>query len=140
MTSFVCDRHIGARLQAAKKDPVCAHYPRTLVPGPRCAVTLRPFRNQPSIDSPMCHGNVSHMKSTTIRELKHDTSTVLAWVAGGESVEVRRHREPVAILSPVRRAARIVRPDFAARLTAIYGKSRAAITGTELISEARGES
>ena len=40
------------------------------------------------------------MKTTTIRELKHDTSTVLAWVASGESVEVRRHREPVAILSP----------------------------------------
>ncbi len=80
------------------------------------------------------------MKTTTIRELKHDTSTVLAWVASGESVEVRRHREPVAILSPVRRTTRKTRPDFAGRLTAIYGKTKAAVTGTDLISEARGES
>lgn len=80
------------------------------------------------------------MKTTTIRELKHDTTTVLSWVAGGETVEVRRHREPVAILSPVRRANRITRPDFAARLKEIYGKSRAEVTGTDLISEARGDS
>lgn len=80
------------------------------------------------------------MKTTTIRELKHDTTTVLSWVAGGETVEVRRHREPVAILSPVRRAIRIARPDFAARLKELYGKSRAAVTGTDLVSEARGES
>ena len=78
--------------------------------------------------------------ATTIRELKHATSTVLAYVAAGESVEVRRRREPVAILSPVRRTARVARPDFAARLTAIYGNSRATTTGTDLVSEARGES
>lgn len=80
------------------------------------------------------------MKTTTIRELKHDTSTVLAWVAGGESVEVRRHREPVAILSPVPRSPRVARPDFAGRLAAIYGKAKSGTTGTELIAEARGES
>jgi len=34
--------------------------------------------------------HVSPMRTTTIRELKHDTTTVLSWVAGGESVEVRR--------------------------------------------------
>lgn len=88
----------------------------------------------------MCHFTVSRMKITTIRELKHDTTTVLSWVAGGEKVEVRRHREPVAILSPVRRTKRIVRPDFAARLKKLYGKSKAVVTGTALISEARGES
>lgn len=80
------------------------------------------------------------MKSTTIRELKHDTTTVLSWVADGETVEVRRRRQPVAILSPVRRAHRVARPDFAGRLNEIYGKSKSAVTGTALISEARGES
>lgn len=80
------------------------------------------------------------MKTTTIRELKHDTTTVLSWVAGGETVEVRRRREPVALLSPVRRPDRVAQPDFAARLKAIYGKSRSTVTGTELIAEARGES
>lgn len=48
---------------------------------------------------PMCHVNVSHMKTTTIRQLRHDTTTVLSWVARGESVEVQRRGEAVAVLS-----------------------------------------
>ena len=80
------------------------------------------------------------MKSTTIRELKHDTSTVLSWVAAGESVEVCRRGEPVAVLSPAKRKARVVRPDFVARLKTIYGKGKLSVTGTELVAEARGES
>ena len=77
------------------------------------------------------------MKTTTIRELKHDT-TVLSWVAGGESVEVRRRGVPVAILSPRKRRARIVRPDFAARLRAIYGDRILPTTASDLIAESRG--
>ena len=80
------------------------------------------------------------MRTTTIRELKHDTTTVLSWVAGGESVEVRRRAQPVAILSPPKRMARVVRPDFAARLRTIYGARILSSTGTDLVSEARGKS
>jgi antitoxin (DNA-binding transcriptional repressor) of toxin-antitoxin stability system len=80
------------------------------------------------------------MKTTTIRELKHDTTTVLSWVAGGESVEVRRRGAPVAVLSPAKRKARVVRPDFAGRLKATYGTKRTPTTGTDLVAEARGES
>ena len=80
------------------------------------------------------------MKTATIRELKHHTSTVLSWVAGGESVEVRRRDEPVAVLSPRKRKGRIARPDFAARLRQIYGDRELPTTGTELVTESRGES
>jgi prevent-host-death family protein len=80
------------------------------------------------------------MKSTTIRELKHNTTTVLAWVAAGDSVEVRRRGVPVAVLTPRTRRARIARPDFAARLRAIYGDRVLATTGTEVVADARGES
>jgi antitoxin (DNA-binding transcriptional repressor) of toxin-antitoxin stability system len=52
------------------------------------------------------------MKITTIRELKHDTSTVLGWVAGGESVEVRRRNHPVVILSPPNRLLKNPAPCF----------------------------
>lgn len=83
-----------------------------------------------------CHA----MRTTTIRELKHATSTVLAWVAGGESVVVRRRDKPVAVLSPPKRPARIARPDFLGRLRAIYGKRVLAATGTDLVAESRGES
>jgi antitoxin (DNA-binding transcriptional repressor) of toxin-antitoxin stability system len=78
------------------------------------------------------------MKTTTIRQLKHDTTTVLGWVARGESVEVRRRSDLVAVLSPPRRKGRIVRPDFAARLARIYGEKVLTTTGSELISESRG--
>ncbi len=87
----------------------------------------------------MCHVNVAHMKTTTIRELKHDTSTVLGWVAAGETVEVRRRNHPVAILSPPKRARRPVRPDFAGRLRTVYGSTVLPSTATEIISESRGD-
>lgn len=80
------------------------------------------------------------MKTTTIRTLKHETSTVLSWVANGESVEVRRRNEPVAVLVPPKRKSRLARPDFARRLKAVYGRSVLPTSGTELVSGSRGES
>lgn len=104
------------------------HRPTTFIPGPD------------GLPQPVCHINVSHVKTTTIRELKHDTTKVLSWVAGGESVEVLRRKVPVAILTPPKRTADVTRPDFTARLKAIYGDGELQTTGTELVSGARGES
>lgn len=78
------------------------------------------------------------MKVTTIRELKHDTSKVLAWVAEGTTVEIRRHGRPVAVLSTPRPARRRKRPDFAGRMQAIYGSTPLPVTATELLAAARG--
>lgn len=80
------------------------------------------------------------MKTTTIRELRHETTTVLSWVESGESVEVRRRGVPVAVLSPRKRKARVARPDFQARLRAIYGDTILPTTATDLVAESRGES
>jgi len=80
------------------------------------------------------------MKTTTIRDLRHDTTTVLSWVAGGEAVEVRRRGRPVALLTPRRPPRRVARPDFLARLRGIYGNRVLSRTGTDVVSEARGES
>lgn len=80
------------------------------------------------------------MKRTTIRELKHATTAVLERVAAGETLEVCRRNEPVAILSPLRRAKAPARPDFAARMQAIYGATILPTTGADIVSEARGES
>lgn len=87
----------------------------------------------------MCHSNVAHMRSTSIRELKHDTSTVLGWVEAGETVEVRRRNRPVAVLSPPAPRKAIPRPQFAARLRAVYGRKVLPTTGTAVVGEARGE-
>jgi len=64
---------------------------------------------------------------------------MLGWVAAGESVEVRRRNHPVAILSPPKRARRITKADFAARLRAVYGAVVLPVTGTEIISGSRGD-
>lgn len=82
---------------------------------------------------------VSHMKSTTIRELKHATSKVLSLVEAGERVEVRRRNKPVAVLSPPVGKRVKSRPDFAARLREIYGPKMLETTGTDLVNELRGE-
>jgi antitoxin (DNA-binding transcriptional repressor) of toxin-antitoxin stability system len=79
------------------------------------------------------------MKTATIRELRHDTTTVLSWVTHGESVEVRRHGKPVAVLSQRPRKSSVVRPDFLARIRGIYGNRVLSTPATELVSEARGE-
>lgn len=87
----------------------------------------------------MCHGIVSPMKTTSIRELRHDTTTVLGWVAAGESVEVQRRGIPVAVISPQERKRRIVKPDFLARIKEAYGENVLSTTSTDLVSESRGE-
>lgn len=79
------------------------------------------------------------MRTTTIRELKHDTTTVLALVASGESVEVRRRNVPVAVISPIPAEETVKRPDFRGRLKSIYGERILPVSGTELISEQRGD-
>ncbi len=88
----------------------------------------------------MYHGNVTPVKTATIRELKHDTTTVLSWVAAGETVEVRRRGKPVAILAPRKRKGRVASPDFLARLRAIYGDHVLSVTATDLVAESRGDS
>jgi antitoxin (DNA-binding transcriptional repressor) of toxin-antitoxin stability system len=89
---------------------------------------------------PMYHDNVSHMRTATIRALKHDTAEVLGWVADGQTVQVTRRKQPVALLSPIKRKGKTARPDFAARLRRIYGNKILPTTATDLISESRGDS
>jgi prevent-host-death family protein len=59
------------------------------------------------------------MKKATIRQVRHDFSTVLDWVSEGEQVEISRHGKIVALLSPppARKSSRArKRTDLAARL------------------------
>ena len=79
------------------------------------------------------------MKTSTMRELKHATSKVLGWAEAGEVVQLTRRGKTIALLSPPRRKSAPARPDFAARLSAIYGGTVLTDTATALINEARGE-
>jgi antitoxin (DNA-binding transcriptional repressor) of toxin-antitoxin stability system len=66
------------------------------------------------------------MKTATIRQVRHDFSAVLAWVAEGEEVTVLNRTRPVARICPLRpqTPARVKMPDFAARVKAIFGDRR----------------
>jgi antitoxin (DNA-binding transcriptional repressor) of toxin-antitoxin stability system len=79
------------------------------------------------------------MKIASIRELKHQTSTVLSWVENGESVEVQRYGKPIAILSPKKAQRKNKRPDFLSRIRSDYGNQILPSTGTELMEDSRGE-
>ena len=70
----------------------------------------------------MCH-ILCNMKTATIRQVRHDFSTVLRWVAEGEEVTVLNRTRPVARICPPRAQplARFKMPDFAARAKAVFG-------------------
>ncbi len=70
----------------------------------------------------MCH-MLCHMKTATIRQVRHDLGTVLEWVAQGEEVTVLNRTRPVARICPPRAQtpAKFKMPDFAARAKAIFG-------------------
>ena len=63
------------------------------------------------------------MRTATIRQVRHDLGTVLAWVAEGEEVTVLNRKRPVARILPPRPqpSAKVKMPDFAARAKAIFG-------------------
>jgi antitoxin (DNA-binding transcriptional repressor) of toxin-antitoxin stability system len=81
------------------------------------------------------------MKTANIRELTHATSTVLEWVEQGESVEITRRNKVVAIISPPpgRPVKKIVRPDYEARLTTIFGDKILPTTANEVMDYDRGD-
>jgi len=63
------------------------------------------------------------MKTASVYEVQHNFSRVLSWVTAGETVEIRRHRVPVAKLVPTKKKKKAApkMPDFMARLKEDYG-------------------
>jgi antitoxin (DNA-binding transcriptional repressor) of toxin-antitoxin stability system len=65
-----------------------------------------------------------HMKTASIREVRHDFSRILEWVAGGEEVAITKRHVTVARLLPARRKKtdRLKMPDATARLQRVFGR------------------
>jgi prevent-host-death family protein len=65
-----------------------------------------------------------HMKTASIREVRHDFGRILEWVANGEEVSITKHRQPVARLLPVtpKKASPGKMPDVTARLQKVFGR------------------
>ena len=81
------------------------------------------------------------MKSVNIRSLRQNTSDLMERIALGETVEIRRRNQPVAVLKPLEEENkhRRPRPNFRKRIRAIYGEQLLAKTTTELLAQERGE-
>lgn len=65
-----------------------------------------------------------YMKTATVRQLRHDFGSVLAWVEEGQAVSISKRGKIIALLSPPpapRPPKRRKRPDFLGRLKRIYG-------------------
>ncbi len=82
-----------------------------------------------------------HMKTASIREVRHDFGRVLEWVANGEEVAITRRRETVARLLPARQKKTIhtKMPDVAARLQKVFGRKVISDkTMKNILEESRG--
>jgi antitoxin (DNA-binding transcriptional repressor) of toxin-antitoxin stability system len=70
------------------------------------------------------------MKTANIRQVRHDLSSVLAWVGMGQEVIILNRTLPVAKICPISRhevQKKVRMPDFAARSETIFGSGKKAI-------------
>ena len=65
-----------------------------------------------------------NMRTATMRQVRHELTEVLSWVAAGEEVTVLNRNRPVARILPPRPAvgAAVAMPDFAGRVRANFGE------------------
>ena len=80
------------------------------------------------------------MKTATIRQVRHELTEVLKWIAAGEEVTVLNRNRPVArLLPPLPEAGETIEmPDFEARARAIFGDKRTQFS--DIVIEEREES
>ncbi len=81
---------------------------------------------------------MSNMKTATVREVQHNLKAVLAWVEGGETVNVMRRAKVVARLVPPEPEA-VSSPDFVARARGVWGERPKGASLSATVSEARGD-
>jgi prevent-host-death family protein len=87
--------------------------------------------------------NLSYMaksSSVSVRELQQNLKRVMTRVERGETVEVTRRNRPVARLSPARpSAAESDWPDLDARTRSVFGNRLVSPSGSQVVSDERGD-
>ncbi|MFZ0889079.1 MAG: hypothetical protein WA005_11545 [Candidatus Binataceae bacterium] len=77
------------------------------------------------------------MKRASVRDLRYRFPEVERLLRAGEKIEITKRKRVIARLLPVPAAALGGRPDFLARLRAIYGDKRLKISGAEMLAQER---
>ena len=78
-----------------------------------------------------------HMRKASVRDLRYRFSEVERMLQDGENIEITKRKRVIAHLSPVPSRATRQRPDFMARLRAIYGTKVLKVSGAELLARER---
>ncbi|MGA7873003.1 MAG: hypothetical protein WCA22_19100 [Candidatus Binatus sp.] len=78
------------------------------------------------------------MRKASVRDLRYRFSEVERILQEGENIEITKRRRVIAHLLPVASRAPRRRPDFLARLRAIYGARMLKVSGAELLARERG--
>jgi antitoxin (DNA-binding transcriptional repressor) of toxin-antitoxin stability system len=75
-------------------------------------------------DAPHMWTYFVHMRIVTLRDLRNHFSKLEKWLAEGEEIQIEKRGEPIALLTGLKKGVKkgCVRPDFAARRKAIWGK------------------
>lgn len=79
-----------------------------------------------------------HMKTATIRDLRHDFARVAKWIDDGEQVAITRRGHEFAVLAPAKpgkskKALKI--PDFAGQMQGVFGKRVLSVKESAAIRE-----
>jgi len=86
-----------------------------------------------------CDAKMYHiMAKATVRQLRYNFRAIEARLNKGEEIELFKRKKLIGRLVPVEPAAEDY-PDFEAIRRRIFGKKKLKITGTQIVSEGRGE-
>lgn len=78
-----------------------------------------------------------HMRKASVRDLRYRFSEVERLLEQGENIEITKRKRVIAHLLPVASGGPRKRPDFLARLRAIYGAKKLKVSGAELLARER---
>jgi antitoxin (DNA-binding transcriptional repressor) of toxin-antitoxin stability system len=78
-----------------------------------------------------------HMRKASVRDLRYRFSEVERLLQEGENIEITKRKRVIAHLMPLASHAPDHRPDFMARLRAIYGAKMLKVSGAELLARER---
>jgi antitoxin (DNA-binding transcriptional repressor) of toxin-antitoxin stability system len=78
-----------------------------------------------------------HMRKASVRDLRYRFSEVERLLQEGENIEITKRKRVIAHLLPVSSRSPRERPDFLARLRAIYGTKTLKVSGAELLDRER---
>ena len=77
------------------------------------------------------------MKTATVRDLRYHFSEIESRLREGEEVEIRKRRQTIARLPPVRPRTGTY-PDFSARRKQLFGGKILQVSGAQLLEQERG--